>query len=49
MSAYEASSTILGSIIINLACSGVALYRILNIIAFSPTDFPMPVAPATSR
>ena len=42
------NSTILGSIITNLSSDGCFLYSRDVIIAFSPTDFPIPVAPATS-
>jgi hypothetical protein len=34
---------------ISRTCSGVDLYRKLRIIAFSATDLPEPVVPATRR
>ena len=33
----------------NLHVSGACLYNKDNIIAFTPTDFPDPVVPATSK
>ena len=38
-----------GSTMINFTSSGVALYKILMINVLMQTDFPDPVAPATSR
>ncbi len=49
MSSYIFSSTIFGSIISMRSCFGSALYSSETIIEFRPTDFPAPVAPATSR
>ena len=43
------SSSILGSIMISRASSGVDLNRIDRIMALTPTDLPEPVVPATSR
>ena len=45
--AYKFNSTFLGSTKTNFNCEGCFLYNNEVIIAFSPTDFPCPVAPAT--
>ena len=44
-----ANSTLLGSIMINLTSSGVALYRMVVMIVFTHTVLPEPVAPAIRR
>ena len=46
---YRGNSTLFGSIRTNFTSAGCFLYRIDVIIALIPTDFPCPVAPATSR
>ncbi len=43
------SSTTLGSIMIILTSSGVALYRMLMMMVLMQTDLPEPVVPAMSR
>ena len=43
------NSTFFGSTRINLTSAGCFLYKIDVIIALIPTDFPCPVAPATSK
>jgi hypothetical protein len=49
MSLYTESSILLGSIIKILTISGESLKRMLLIMAFNETLFPVPVAPATRR
>ena len=49
MPSYIPSSSIFGSIIIILTCSGLDLYIRLKIIEFIATDFPDPVVPATNK
>jgi len=46
---YKISSTLLGSIKINLTSWGVALKRIENKILWMKTDLPDPVVPAISK
>ena len=43
------SSSIFGSTMMNRTSSGVAFSNMLNNMAFTPTDLPEPVVPATSR
>ena len=49
MPSYTDSSNIFGSIKINLTSLGSDLNNKLNNIAFTPTDLPDPVVPATKR
>ena len=46
---YTDNSSILGSMRISLTSFGSDLNNKLNNIAFTPTDFPEPVVPATSK
>ena len=46
---YIESSTIFGSIIINLTLSGLFLSKILVIIVLTQTDLPLPVEPAINK
>lgn len=49
MPSYTESSSIFGSIMIIRTSLGLALYSRLSTIAFTATDLPEPVVPATSR
>ena len=49
MPSYTESSSIFGSIMIMRTSSGVALNSSDKIMAFTPTDLPDPVVPATKR
>ncbi len=46
---YKVSSTFFGSTSTNFSSAGCFLYRSEVMMAFKPTDFPCPVAPATNR